>query len=55
MKRSSEKSFHYAWVIMGCCMLMSVANTIVSGTVGNFTKPVVTELGVPVSSFTGTI
>lgn len=45
--------FHYAWVILGCCMLMAFAGMgVITSACGNFVTPVVEELGCSVSSFT---
>ena len=51
MKRSGK--FHYAWVILGCSILMAVAGYGVIGNIsGNFVTPVVQEFQISVSSFT---
>ena len=51
MKKTAP--FHYAWVVLGCCMLMAFAGMgVITSACGNFVTPVVEELGCSVSSFT---
>lgn len=51
MKRKG--SVHYAWVILGCCILMAFAGMgLITSACGNFVTPVVNELGCSVSDFT---
>ncbi|MBC5581398.1 MFS transporter [Anaerofilum sp. BX8] len=47
-----QGSIHYAWVVVLCCVMMSFTSMIANAACGNFTTPVVQELGCSVSSFT---
>ena len=47
-----QGSVHYAWVVVFCCVMMSFTSMIANAACGNFTTPVVQELGCSVSSFT---
>ena len=53
MSMKKYEKLHYAWVILGCSILMAIAGFGVVGNVGgNFITPVVREFGTSVSSFT---
>ena len=51
MSMKKYEKLHYAWVILGCSILMAIAGFGVVGNVGgNFITPVVREFGTSVSS-----
>lgn len=52
-QKTGKLRFHYAWVVLICCVLLSFGcASVVQSISGNYVKPIVTELGVPVSALT---
>ena len=46
------KKRHYAWMVLACCILISVSHSIITCAAGNFVTPIVQDLGCKVSAFT---